>query len=212
MMRPGSVMLIIGYVAGFAVIAQQLLSSATPDSGPVEAAPINLVEAAVPPLVSLSRDAYDAIIERPLFRADRAPASETDANPVPSQSVAQAERSADITGLRLSAVIRGANVMTALLELADGKSRSVAEGDRIDNWTVDEILDDRLVLTHRDQRVTLNVYDFSYLTNRAPSPRARSVAERRRPASRRIPRTQRRLPEASRPPREGRTDASEDND
>lgn len=211
MMRPGSLILVLGYVAGFALITQQLLQPSIRDSGPAEPVPINLAEAVAPPSVGLSLEAYDAIIERPLFRSDRSPAPDTDANPLPVQSVAQAERSADLSGLRLSAVVRGPGVMTALLELPGGESRSVVQGDRVENWTVEEILDDRLVLTHRDQRATLNVHDFSYLKNRPP-PRARAVAERRRAASRRLPRTRRRLPEASRPPREGRRDASEDND
>lgn len=209
-MRPASLLLAIGYVAGFAVIAQQLLQPSIRDSGPAEPVPINLSEAVAPPMVSLSREVYDAIIERPLFRSDRSPVSDADTTSVPVPSE-QAERSADLSGLRLSAVVRGPGVMTALLELPGGDSRSVVAGDRVENWTVEEILDDRLVLTHLGQRVTLNVHDFAYLKNRPP-PRARAVAERRRPTSRRLPRTRSRQPEASRPPRAGRSDASEDND
>lgn len=212
MIRPGTLILVVGYVAGSAVITQQLLQPSTPDLGPVEPVPINLAEATVPPPVSLSLEVYDAIVERPLFRSDRSPAPEVDPNTVPTESLVQNESSADITGLRLSAVIRGTGVMTAVLELPGGESRTVAKGDRVENWTVDEILDDRLVLTYRDQRVTLDVHDFSYLKNRAPSPRARAIAERRRQATRRLPRTRSRLPESSRPARDGSRTASEDND
>lgn len=211
MIRPGSLILAIGYVVGLAVIAQQLLPPSTQDPGTAEPVLINLAEAVAPPAVNLSLDVFDAIIERPLFRADRIPAPETAADPVPIQPLAEAERSADLTGLRLSAVIRGPDLMTALLELPDGESRAVAKGDRVENWTVVEILDDRLVLNHRDKRVTLNLHDLSYLKNRPP-PRARAVAERRRPSSRQLPRTRRRLPEASRPPRERRNEAPEEID
>ena len=175
MRRPADLLLVVGYAAGLGLIAWILLLPAQPDDQIAPATQIALPDLETPPTVIESRQVYDAIIERPLFRADRSPVTqETSVNVVAPTPVARTD------GFRLSAVFRDNEKLTALVELPSGDTLTVRKGDRLENWQVAEIQDQKVVLSHSGQRKTLLVHDFAYLGKPPPVSRTRALTERAR--------------------------------
>jgi hypothetical protein len=107
-------------------------------------------------------------------------------------------------------VFRGAESRSAIVELPNGDSLAVREGDRLENWKVVEIRDEKIVLDSRGERRTLEVHDFAYLGEPRVVPRTRALTERAQRANRRQARSARTTPPV---PRQRRRDEErEDND
>jgi hypothetical protein len=214
--RLATLLLVVGYVAGFGLIGLELTRSEATDERPVTPADIATPDLTPPPLPIQSLDDYAAIIERPLFHSDRAPSSEVQVLDAPAADLVTDAGAARLDGLRLAAVFRGAERRTALVELPDGKSLTVREGDRIYGWQVVEIRDEQLVLGNRGQQRTLEVHDLSYLGEppipQRLAPRTRALTERRRPANRRRPGSTQNTPTVPRQTRRQRTEEREEDD
>jgi len=186
------VLLITGYLAALAVGAYELQRGpalSLPPQPPEQAAQ-TLPPLEVPPEVINSLAAYDAIVERPLFYQDRRPPASDPAEP---QTTAEQvdEGAVEIDGFRLTAVLQDGDNITVLIEDRTGQTRTLHQGDRLGNWQLGEILDDRVVLIADGRRETLLVYDFAAPVAAARPPRS----------ARRIPRrTQARVAPADRSP------------
>jgi hypothetical protein len=211
-----TLLLIVGYVAGVGLIGLELTRSESIDERPVTPADIAIPDLTPPPLPIQSLDDYDPIIERPLFQADRTPFSAAQGLDAPTPDLVTSSSAPRLDGLRLAAVFRGADRRTALVELPDGESLTVREGDRIEGWQVIEIRDEQLVLGNRGRQQTLEVHDLSYLgeppIRQRPAPRTRALTERSRPANRRRPGSTQNTPTVSRQTRGPRTEEREEDD
>jgi len=183
--NPMNLLLIAGYVAAIGLGAYELRrapSLALPPAPPEQALQA-LPPLEVPPEVIRSLAAYDAIIERPLFSPDRRPEAAVVA--AAQSGPGQAEEGAvEIDGFRLTAVLRDGDATTVLIEDRGGQTRTLHAGDRLGNWQLGEVLDDRVVLVADGRRETLMVYDFS--------PQAKAKPVRRN--YRRIPQLPRQRP------------------
>jgi hypothetical protein len=89
--------------------------------------------------------AYAVIAERPLFSTSRRPALP------PSPVLAQTKVAASISPpipppTTLLAVLIGPNYRAAILRFASGQSRTIAEGEVIDGWTLRRVTEDAVVL------------------------------------------------------------------
>jgi hypothetical protein len=125
--------------------------------------------------------AYDAIIERPLFRRDRQPPSDT---PAPSRTKTRPQTD-EIAGMRLAAVLKGPDSLTALLEDQSGKTKILHQGDQLGRWRIEEILDDSIVVVSDGRKETLEVHKFDPVGTKRPSRRRPPTTNRestRRPA------------------------------
>ena len=145
----------------------------------------------IPPDVVNSIAAYDEIIERPLFNADRRPKPAGSEVAATGSDLPKEER-VEIDGFRLSAVLRIAERTTVLIEDRKGQTLTLHAGEPLGNWRLDEILDDRVVLIADGRRETLMVYDFSKpVVAAAPKQRAnkrptRPPKKRPAPPARRV--------------------------
>lgn len=170
MVSRGAALLTLGYAAVLGLGAYELqrapsLSEAPPP--PAQAAqPLPPLE--IPPSAIASLAAYDAIIERPLFSPDRRPETTEAEDQSPLEDAATEEAITEIDGFRLTAVLRNGEKTTVLIEDMGGETRILHEGERLGNWRLDEIHDDRVLLAADGRRKTLMVYDF----NAPPMPRA----------------------------------------
>jgi len=157
-----NLLLIVGYLAAIGVGAYELRRASTLALPP---APPDQPAQALPPLevspnVVNSLAAYDTIIERPLFSPDRRPEL-PEADSTETESSLPEEGLVEIDGFRLTAVLRNADQTTVLIEDRTGKTLTLHAGERLGNWQLEEILDDRVVLIADGRRETLMVYDFS---------------------------------------------------
>lgn len=137
------------------------------------------------PLVSLGpASAFDEITERPLFiPGRRAPASTANTGASREQTVATPDSLPDV---RLTAVISDGARLTALIEDTNGQTQAVGIGQALEKWQVDEIFDDRIVLTAGARRHTLELHQFAALPaigQPPPRARARPRVVRKRPAT-----------------------------
>lgn len=188
MASPANLVLLVGYLAALGLGAYELrhaparsLPPALPEQ-PAQALP----PLEIPPDVINSIAAYDEIIERPLFSADRRPRLPTAEAAETDSSLSKEER-VEIDGFRLSAVLRDADRTTVLIEDRKGQTLTLHAGEPLGNWRLDEILDDRVVLMADGRRETLMVYDFSKpVAAAAPKRRAKKRPTRppkKRPAT-----------------------------
>ncbi len=184
-------LLVVGYLGALGLAAyeyQRAPSLAVPPSAPEPNAEV-LPPLELPPPVVHGIAAYDEIVERPLFSPERRPEA-TGSAAEGTEEVAEAEAPVvEIDGFRLTAVLKDGDKTTVLIEDRSGQTRVLHDGDRLDNWSLGAILDDRVELVDDGRRETLMVYDFS-------SP-ADDVGSRR--INRRIAR-----PRLARPPRPAR--------
>ena len=210
MRRPTDLLLLFGYAAGLGSIAWMLFVPAAPDDVIDQTTPIALPTLETPPPAIEMLQAYDPIIERPLFRADRtAVVEETLADASPTDAL-PAEPPARVDGFRLTAVFSGGENRTALVELPTGDSLTVRQGDQLQNWQVLEIQDAQLVLGYRGQKKTMLVHDFAYLGEPKVVPRTRALSERaQRVINRRLPRKK---PTTASLPRQRRVEEPEELD
>ena len=162
MASPGKLVLVAGYIAALGFGAYEIWRAPTlsmppaPPEQPAQTPP----PLEVPPDVIRSIAAYDAIVERPLFNPDRRPES-PEAESTQTESSVPEQGLIEIDGFRLTAVLRNADQTTVLIEDRAGKTLALHAGERLGDWSLDEILDDRVVLIADGRRKTLMVYDFS---------------------------------------------------
>jgi hypothetical protein len=207
---PGTLILLTGYAAGFAIIGWVLLGSSKTVNATISPAEIALPTFETPPPMNDSLATFSQIIERPLFQAGRRAASSTPTIDTVPVDVIATDTDSRLDGFRLTAVFSGSGSRTALVELPNGDSLTVSEGDRLESWQILEIGDDQLVLQSRGQRRTLDVHDFAYLGKPRVVPRTRALTERAKRANRRQARTAGTTPPV---PRQRRRDEErEDND
>jgi hypothetical protein len=174
-----TILLIAGYVGALALGAYELQRAPfVPPPPPKQGVePPTPLQMPVDDIESLA--AYDAIIERPLFRRDRQPATETSVSSSTEPRVTKDE----IAGMRLAAVLKGVDILTALLEDQTGKTKILHQGDQLGGWRIDEILDDSIVVVSGERKETLLVHRFDPVsTNRTsrrrPLPTNRKITRR----------------------------------
>ena len=142
---------------------------------PLPAAPSTPASTAAPPLsVPTSYigdiDAFKEITERPLFTVGRRPAPKDASGAAKEDTTTKTAAPADISDMRLTAVVSDGDRLTALVEGPGGKTEKLQVGSRLNSWQVDQIQDDRIVLEAAGQRQTLEVYRFDVapVAKRAP--------------------------------------------
>jgi hypothetical protein len=162
-------MLALAYAGGLGWAAYELQRPAANTAEDIEPKAVVLPEISMPIAFSATIDAYNAITERPLFSSDRKPRTAVVAEEPTAELPIPDALPVDMAGMRVSAIFRGSGTLSALIELYDGETQLVRQGDKVGNWEVLEILDDRIVLGGLGQRRTLEVYQFSQV---APPPPA----------------------------------------
>lgn len=101
--------------------------------------------------ITIGEAAFAAIATRPLFSPDRRPsedAADSSTGPV----------SADLSAYAVTGVVTSADGGVAILEKsggAPGPGLVLSPGDTIEGWTLDEILDDRVVVVKDGERQEL---------------------------------------------------------
>ena len=176
-----TILLVGGYISALALGAYELqLDPFVPPPPPKQA-----TEPPPPLLIPVddieSLAAYDAIVERPLFRRDRRPPSDT---PAPSRTQNRAQTD-EIAGMRLAAVLKGPDSLTALLEDQSGKTKILHQGDQLGRWRIEEILDDSIIVVSDGRKETLEVHKFDPVSTKRTSRRRPPTTNRkttRRPA------------------------------
>lgn len=118
-------------------------------------------------------DAFVEITERPLFIEGRQPPSISENQE--AQEVIATQNQApnvqqDLGNLRLTAIIVDSGKRSALLESAGGETDRIVVGGRINNWTVESIRDDAVVLKAGATTKRLEIYRFEPAPVR-PEPR-----------------------------------------
>ena len=180
-----SLLVIVAYLAGLGMLVYELQKSPSAPPPPPKQAVEALPPLELPPIAINSIAIYDAIIERPLFNADRRP-DPVDATP--TEVVNAAEPVDEVDGYRLAAVIKGFGNSTALIEDSSGNTQTLHPGEKLGKWELQEIQDDRVVLLSGTRQETLLVYRFDpVVPNQKPTRRPPSVPQRnartlRRPA------------------------------
>ena len=176
-----TILLVGGYISALALGAYELqLDPFVPPPPPKQA-----TEPPPPLLIPVddieSLAAYDAIVERPLFRRDRRPPSDT---PAPSRTQIRAQTD-EIAGMRLAAVLKGPDSLTVLLEDQSGKTKILHRGDQLGRWRIEEILDDSIIVVSDGRKETLEVHKFDPVSTKRTSRRRPPTTNRkttRRPA------------------------------
>jgi hypothetical protein len=115
---------------------------------------------AVPASFAVERSVFNEISERPLFvQGRRPPQPQTEVikttpqrPPTPTQD--------ELDTVRLTAVLRDAEQLIALIEYADGKTSVVRSGERVGEWRIKAIFDDRLDFERGGQARTLRLHRF----------------------------------------------------
>ncbi len=134
-------------------------------SAPVEAAPV--------PLFALAdRESFSQTLTRPLFMPNRQPPGEA---PPPVQAP-RATPPPKVNRYALSAIIIVGDERIALLtDTATGGVNRVREGESIAGWQVEQIHEDRAVLSNGETREELSLRTFG-----PPAPRPKSPTRRTR--------------------------------
>lgn len=117
------------------------------------------------PLASLERpfigdiDAFDELVERPLFSPERVPEG-ANAETSNEQGEPAIDRSQELAAMRLSAIIVDGDEPIALIENVDGSFDKVRAGEKFRGWEVAAIRDDHVVLVSGEQRHMLVLFRF----------------------------------------------------
>jgi len=146
-----AVLLIGGLTLAVAALAQ-VADLMAPGNGPLqlpELSPPRLPAATTRELAPI--EGFAAIAERPLFAPSRRPAPQA-----PSLgTVAAAPMNAAPLSVVLIGVLLSPRRHSAVLRLADGKNKTLAEGDSIDGWKLERVLPDRASFQSGETRVEL---------------------------------------------------------
>ncbi|MCB1724736.1 MAG: hypothetical protein KDJ39_13680 [Gammaproteobacteria bacterium] len=181
--------LALAYAGGIAWLGYELQRpEPTVDTTEIaDAEPSHPIEVGTPLASSAAIDGYDAIVERPLFNQERRPKAEDVEQSPAIDTLPTLNPADDVGGLRVSAILKDADTLTALIELGGGETRAVHQGEKIGIWDVIEILDDAVVLGIRGERKTLQVYEFS-ASLPGPSPAVQALRAGRINRNGRFPR------------------------
>lgn len=113
------------------------------------------------------RDAYAAVVERPLFRPQRKPPDPEDTEP--DQPETESEVATTLDGMDLSAVVITGGVTSAWVKPpGSGELIRLRLGDELEGWAVTDIQPDRLVLERQGERDELPLRDFTAAPPPAP--------------------------------------------
>jgi hypothetical protein len=163
-----TLLLIGGYIGALALGAHELQRVPSIPGGVSGQAAERLPPLEIRPDTIKSIEAFDAIIERPLFNRDRQPPAIAQGSDEPQPPA----RSQKTERMRLTAVLKETNSLTALVEDQSGETIILHEGDKFGDWRVAEILDDRIVIESEGKKQTLEVHQFD-LVNTSRSARRR---------------------------------------
>ena len=153
--------LILGYLGAFAWAAYEWQRPVRIPETPITEAVVEQTPLALPTVTTPGGQGYPAITERPLFQQGRRPSQlmveEPQAAPVKS---AIADRSGELKAYRLTAVVKDASRLIALIESSGNETKTIRTGDRIGSWEASDIYDDRVVLVSGTQQETLVLRQF----------------------------------------------------
>jgi len=174
-----SMLLAMGYLGalGWGIFEWQRPTSLP--STPTKQIATELPEMTLPTTSFGDIETFDEMVQRPPFVSTRRPPSAPDAGGQDKQSTPG--KSADLTDMRLSAVMVDGDRLTALVENVDGTTKRLQVGAQLADWEVQEIQDDQIVLVGDGRRQTLMVHKFD-----AP-PVARKIRRKRQVPGRRAP-------------------------
>ena len=128
---------------------------------------LQLSQPEVPAISSIPLSRFAAIVQRPVFFADRRlpePAAVTQIS-APSTSARAAPPRVQLTAI----LSDGLHQRKVLLVSRQGKEQVLAPGDMIDGWWLIQIGFDEIVLTANEQQLRVKLYDVPDETTR-PSP------------------------------------------
>ena len=152
-------------------------------------APVSLPQPSAPNSQIGDIDAFTEFVERPLFVSGRRPPAEgADAAKEGPTATEAATEPGELADARLSAIIVDGDRFVALVERRNGSIDRLSVGGKLDNWAVEQINDDNVVLAANGRSHTLQVYRFDLPP---PKQRPRKQTRRQRPTPR--PTTQRRI-------------------
>lgn len=158
MVERGTIVLAIGYLSGLGMLGYLLQEVPPLPTGPTDTIDAAVIRLPPPTSAMTNIAAYDAMVERPLFNPTRRPIIVSGA-PVTRQNAGD-DAVEEVDGFRLAAVLKGLGRTTVLIEDELGTTRVLHPGERLGNWLLDEILDDRVVLVAAGNRQMLRVYQF----------------------------------------------------
>jgi len=144
-------------IGGFALAVAALAQVA--DLIVVGDAPLQLPELSPPRLPAITTrelapiEGFAAIAERPLFAPGRRPAPQ--APSLGTETVAAAPANTAPLSAVLIGVLLSPRSHSAVLRLADGKNKTLAEGDSIDGWKLERVLPDRASFQSGETHVEL---------------------------------------------------------
>nr|WP_209262273.1 hypothetical protein [Thiorhodococcus minor] len=125
------------------------------------------------------KDSYASVVEHPLFRPDRLPEPPEDEEPEVDTT---AESSQELDAVDLSAVLISPTVVSAWVrDPSQPKLQRLRIGDELMGWSVQSILEDRVLLERQGERDELILRDYSKTPPAAPPAAARTPARRRPP-------------------------------
>lgn len=174
----GQLLLAAGYLLAAGWIAYELQWHPTPAETAQRSENLTVPEMK-PPVTTISEiEAFDEIVRRPLFAADRKPASANSGKAKVPAPATTAERPRNLTSMRLSAILVDGEQMTALIDQANGITTKMSGGDMLEGWQLSEIQIDRVVLSSNGQTRELLLHQFD-----APPPIQPRVRSSRRNAA-----------------------------
>jgi len=182
-----TLLLIGGYLGALALGAYELQRVPSIPEGVSGQAAEGLPPLEIPPDAIKSIEAFDSIVERPLFNRDRQPHAIIQSTNEAQPTV----RARNTERIRLTAVLKQADSLTALVEDQSGETRILHQGDKFAEWQVAEILDDRVIIESEGKKKTLEVHRFDPVNTSKAARQRLPVTERkvtRRPSTTTDPR------------------------
>lgn len=167
-----TLLLIGGYIGALALGAYELQRVPSVPGGVSGQAAESLPPLEIRPDTIKSIEAFDAIIERPLFNSDRQPPTIAQGSDEPQPPA----RSQKNERMRLTAVLKETKSLTALIEDQSGETIILHEGDKFGEWRVAEILDDRIIIESEEKKQILEVHQFDLVNTRRSARRRLPVA------------------------------------
>jgi hypothetical protein len=170
-----TLLLIGGYIGALALGAYELQRVPSVPRGVSGQTAESLPPLEIPPDAIKNIEAFDAIVERPLFNRGRQPLASIQGPVEPQPAV----RSQKTERMRLTAVLKEADNLTALVEDQSGQTMTLHQGDKLGEWQVSEILDDRIVIESEGKTKTLEVHQFDPVNTRRSARQRLPVTKRR---------------------------------
>lgn len=108
-------------------------------------------------------DRFSAMVERPLFSADRRPAAVLASLPGPAATGQAVVTGSLDTGsgqpaIKFVGTVGQDGAMTAVvIRSGDGEAVRLAAGDVVDGWEVSTVTTSELILVHEDERLVLTI-------------------------------------------------------